>query len=101
MYVERLLKTKFFRALEHFPAVMITGPRQSGKTIFVTNELNQNADYITFDDPFEQQFATEDPNGFLDRFEGKAVILDEIQYAPEILRHIKIRIDQNRSMTGR
>ncbi|MFV2068390.1 MAG: ATP-binding protein [Pirellulales bacterium] len=80
---------------------MITGPRQSGKTTFVTEELKQNANYVTFDDPFEQSFATEDPNGFLDRFEDEALILDEIQYAPELLRHIKIRIDQNRSVTGR
>lgn len=101
MYVNRLLRAYFCRALEHFPAVMITGPRQSGKTTFVTEELKGNAAYVTFDDPFEQSFAMEDPNGFLDRFEGKTLILDEIQYAPEILRHIKIRIDRNRSVTGR
>jgi predicted AAA+ superfamily ATPase len=101
MYLNRLLKTRFSRALEHFPAVMVTGPRQSGKTTFVTEELKPNANYVTFDDPFEQSFAKEDPNGFLDRFEDKALILDEIQYAPELLRHIKIRIDQNRSVAGR
>ncbi len=100
MYIGRLLKESFFRALDHFPSVMVTGPRQSGKTTFVTEELKHKANYITFDDPFEQQFATEDPNGFLDRFEGQPVILDEIQYAPEILRHLKIRIDRNRSVNG-
>jgi predicted AAA+ superfamily ATPase len=101
MYVKRLLDRRFSRALRHFPAVMVTGPRQSGKTTFVTEELKQLAGYVTFDDPFEQGFATEDPNGFLDRFGDKSLILDEIQYVPELLRHIKIRIDQNRAASGR
>jgi predicted AAA+ superfamily ATPase len=52
--------------------------------------------YLTFDDPLNREFATRDPNGFLDQFHGKTAILDEIQYVPGILPYIKIRIDKDR-----
>ena len=65
----------------------------------------KNVAYVTFDDPLNRDFALQDANGFLDQFNGKTVILDEIQYVPEILQYIKIRIDKNRNpgvwiMTG-
>jgi hypothetical protein len=104
MYVQRELQKTFRLAVKQFPAVLITGPRQSGKSTFLQHEL-PDAPYITFDDPLNRDFALRDPNGFLDQFQGKRVVLDEIQYVPEILQHIKIRIDRNRSpgiwvMTG-
>jgi uncharacterized protein len=95
MYIPRDLGNTFHLAMSQFPAVLVTGPRQSGKTTFLQNEL-KGVDYITFDDPLNRDFALQDANGFLDRFKGKPVILDEIQYVPEILPYIKIRIDQNK-----
>lgn len=95
MYVSRKLHDIFRKAVADFPAVLITGPRQSGKTTFVLNELPEVA-YETFDDPLNRDFARQDPNGFLNRFREQPVILDEIQYAPELLSFIKIRIDSDR-----
>ena len=95
MYLQRKLKKVFAHAVQHFPAVLITGPRQSGKSTFLQRE-RPGAAYVTFDDPLNRDFALRDPNGFLDQFEGKPVVLDEIQYVPEILQHIKIRIDKHR-----
>lgn len=84
-----------------FPAVLVTGPRQSGKTTFLLNEIGQHYQYVTFDDPLEREFALSDPNHFLDRFSSDPVILDEIQYVPELLSYLKIRIDQNRQENGK
>ena len=101
MYVQRLLAPVLKDCLKQFPAVLLTGPRQSGKTTFLLHELGKNFEYISFDDPVERSFAFSDPNGFLDRFGDHPVILDEIQYAPEILSYLKIRIDKNRKRTGK
>ncbi|MCD6585584.1 MAG: ATP-binding protein [Desulfobacteraceae bacterium] len=104
MYIQRELKKMFHFCRSQFATVLITGPRQSGKSTFLQHEL-KGIPYITFDDPVNREFALADPNGFLDQFNGKPVILDEIQYVPEILQYIKIRIDQRKKpgtwiMTG-
>jgi predicted AAA+ superfamily ATPase len=101
MYISRLLSSKLDEVLRYFPAVLITGPRQAGKTTFLLHEVGKIADYISFDDPLERNFAITDPNGFLDRFVDKAVIIDEIQYVPEILPYLKMRIDKDRKKKGK
>ena len=101
MYISRLLSSKLDEVLKYFPAVLITGPRQAGKTTFLLHETGKRADYISFDDPLERSFAISDPNGFLDRFGDKSVILDEIQYVPEILPYLKMRIDKERKKKGK
>ena len=101
MYIPRLLYPSLAKALQYFPAVLITGPRQSGKTTFLLQEGGKGYSYVSFDDPLERNFAISDPNGFLDRFGDNPVILDEIQYVPEILPYLKMRIDQDREQYGR
>lgn len=100
-YLPRLVRPAVARALEGFPAVLVTGPRQSGKTTLLREEFGEGAGYVTFDDPLEREFARTDPEGFLDRFgEGRA-LLDEVQYVPELFQYLKMRIDRNRQATGR
>ena len=104
MYIPRDLTSTYHSAITQFPAVLITGPRQSGKSTFL-RKVSNDIPYITFDDPLNREFAREDPNAFLNQFEGLPAILDEIQYVPEILQYIKIRIDNERKpgswiMTG-
>ncbi len=101
MYVPRLLLPTLEEALNSFPAVLVTGPRQAGKTTFLVKEYGEKNAYVSFDDPLERNFAIHDPNGFLDRFGEKSVILDEIQYVPEILSYLKIRIDRDRRKSGK
>ena len=96
MYRKRILEEIFREARSQFAAVLITGPRQAGKTTFVVKEI-PNAHYLSFDDPLNRSFAREDPNGFLDQFQEDPVILDEIQYVPHLLQYLKIRIDEDRS----
>lgn len=101
MYVHRLLAPTVANALSLFPSVLVTGPRQSGKTTFLLEEFGKGAQYLNLDDPLERDFARSDPNGFLDRFGETRVVLDEIQYAPELLPYLKIRIDRDRQTNGR
>jgi hypothetical protein len=101
MYIERQLADTLQKAMQQFPAVLVTGPRQAGKTTFLLNEAGEAFDYASFDDPVERSFALADPIGFLDRFGDKPVILDEIQYVPDLLPSLKLRIDRQRQRNGR
>jgi uncharacterized protein len=67
MYVKRQLATTLQKALQQFPAVLVTGPRQAGKTTFLQNESGDGFAYASFDDPMERSFAVTDPMGFLNR----------------------------------
>lgn len=95
MLNERLIKPVFMKCASMFPVILLTGPRQSGKTTFVKMVCPDYA-YITLDDPIERDFARKDPVGFLERFKTSSLIIEEIQHVPEILSYIKIRIDKNR-----
>lgn len=81
-------------ALAQFPAVVLTGARQSGKTT-LAKAVWPDAGYVSLDDPAQADWARRQPGEFLGRFTGQA-ILDEIQYAPEIFRHLKMAIDEDR-----
>lgn len=101
MYRPRLLRETLERALRQFPAVLITGPRQSGKTTFLREEFGRGARYVSFDDPLVRDFARSDPEGFLNDFGDSTAILDEVQYVPELFQYLKIRIDRDRRRNGR
>jgi uncharacterized protein len=88
-------------ALKQFPAVRVTGPQQSGKTTFLQEEFGEQYAYLTFDDPLTREFATTDPNGFLAQATPRSLILDEIQYVPELLPYLKMQIGKARRMGGR
>lgn len=100
MLKRRDLAVALRHALASFPAVLVTGPRQSGKTTFVQKEAPAGTAYVSFDDPLEREFARSDPSGFLARFRG-AVALDEVQYVPELFPHLKLAIDRDRAWVGR
>lgn len=86
--------------MDAFPVVLVTGPRQSGKTTFLQHEAPAGAGYVSFDDPLERAFVREDPEGLLDRFRDRPVVLDEIQQVPELLPLLKRRVDRDRGRTG-
>jgi predicted AAA+ superfamily ATPase len=100
-YIPRQLSATLRQAMQQFPAVLVTGPRQAGKTTLLQHEAGAGFAYVSFDDPVERAFALHDPAGFLDRFSGQPVILDEVQYVPELFPSIKLRIDKARQQHGR
>jgi predicted AAA+ superfamily ATPase len=85
--------------LQQFPAVAVTGPRQSGKSTLLKHAL-PDAAYRSLDDPQVRRLAEEDPRLFLDT-PGEQLLVDEVQYAPALLSHVKLRIDERRDVRGR
>lgn len=98
-YIHRSLEPVLIRAAENFPAIVLTGPRQSGKTTVLKHLFGDSHRYVTMDDPDARAFAAEDPRGFFSEYKPP-VILDEIQYVPDLMHYIKIQIDENRSERG-
>jgi len=95
MFIPRDLSTTLARARASFPAVLVTGARQTGKTTLLRHLAGANAAYASLDDPLTRDFARTDPKGFLARYSG-SVIFDEVQYVPELLTSLKIAIDADR-----
>jgi hypothetical protein len=92
--IPRLAERRVARALSDTPVVMVTGPRQSGKTTLVRTFAGRGRAYVTLDDDTVLAGVRGDPAGFL-RGLDRAVI-DEVQRAPELLRAIKRAVDDDR-----
>jgi hypothetical protein len=98
-FVPRTITHELLRAARSFAAVILTGPRRSGKTTLLRH-LFPNASYQLLEDPDVVARFRADPHSFLDELPPPA-ILDEIQNAPEILNHVRARIDQAPRKMGR
>jgi hypothetical protein len=94
MYRKRLIEPTLKSALRTFPAVIITGARQSGKTTLLKHTLGGNYAYVLLDELDKRQFAQQDPKSFLDAYRPP-IIIDEIQNVPSLLHYIKARIDED------
>jgi len=79
--------------------VVLTGARQTGKTSLVRRLFPDHA-YVSLDLPGEAAQAEGDPLAFLRRH-GKRLVVDEVQYAPDLFRHLKRVVDDNRDQMGR
>lgn len=93
MFPRKLLPT-LQRLSGAFPVVVITGPRQSGKTTLAKVAFSGKA-YVSLEDPIEHAFAEEDPRGFWARFPDGAVF-DEAQRWPALFSHLQSLVDQAR-----
>ena len=95
MYIARTIEQSLLKAAASFPVVLITGARQVGKTTLLRHLGGKDRAYVTLDDPLVLSLAKDDPALFMQRFPGP-VLIDEIQYAPELLPHIKMAVDESR-----
>jgi len=98
-YVTRSIELAVKKAVKQFPAVIVTGPRQSGKTTLLKHLFSKSHKYVSLDNPDIRLLANTEPELFLENY-PPPVIIDEIQYAPELFSFLKIHIDENRDKKG-
>ena len=92
-YIKRLSENVLLKQEKMFKAVLVTGARQVGKTTMLKN-IKPYINYITLDDMLLNQSAVEDPDLFL-KTNKPPIIIDEIQYAPNLFRNIKMIVDSS------
>ena len=94
-YISRNLETVVSQVTKEYPVVLVTGPRQVGKTTML-QKLMEGTDrgYVSLDDLNERSIAKNDPELFL-QLHKPPVLIDEVQYAPELFTYIKIYVDRN------
>ena len=98
-YIPRTLEPVLQKAVLEFPAVVLVGPRQSGKTTLLKHLFSDSYNLISLEPPDVRLAALNDPRGFLNLY-PPPVVFDEIQYTPVLLPYIKEQIDMNRNQPG-
>ena len=96
MYIQRTIEQTIKNINSTFPVLLIIGPRQIGKTTLLQSLAEEDRKYVSLDDPGVRDLAVREPALFLQRY-SPPVIIDEIQYAPELLPFIKIYVDADKT----
>lgn len=100
IYIKRELEKEIINYMRFFSVVALVGARQTGKSTTLRKILGDKYSYISLDDLSTRSRAKTDPKLFIEDI-GDKVIIDEIQYAPELLSYIKIKVDENPHIKGR
>lgn len=95
MYIKRAAEETVQKISEMFPVMLVTGPRQVGKTTLLQKIMEPGRKYVTLDDPDVRYLAKKDPALFMQRY-TPPVLIDEIQYATELLPYIKMSVDKSK-----
>lgn len=98
-FISRTLEPALRRAANEFPVVVLTGPRQAGKTTLLQHVFANRYRYVSLEPPDVRGSAEADPRGFL-ATHAPPVIFDEVQYAPDLLIYIKEAVDRQRDWAG-
>lgn len=94
-YISRNLEKVVAEVTKEYPVVLVTGPRQVGKTTMLQKLMEgTRRSYVSLDDLNERSIAKNDPELFL-QLHKPPVLIDEVQYAPELFTYIKIYVDRN------
>ncbi|MDD2215491.1 MAG: ATP-binding protein [Eubacteriales bacterium] len=94
MYIKRAVEDSILQISKSFPVLLVTGPRQVGKTTLLKQLAGSERVYVSLDDPDVRFLAKNDPSLFMQRY-VPPVMIDEIQYAPELLPYIKMSADRS------
>lgn len=98
-YIRRALESVVVERSKQWPVILLTGARQTGKTTMLrklAEEENMGRQYVTLDDYENRTIAHENPRGFLKLF-PPPVIIDEVQYAPNLFSYIKMHVDEQQN----
>lgn len=95
MYIKRAIEETVLNIHQTFPVLLVTGPRQVGKSTLLEHLATPERKIVTLDDPELRYLAKTDPALFLQRY-SPPVLIDEIQYATELLPYIKIAVDRSK-----
>jgi len=98
-WYNREISEKILASTASFPAIVVTGARQTGKTSLL-RRLFPHYNYVSLDVPSRAAQAEESPELFLKNY-PPPVVVDEVQYAPKLFRHLKVAIDENRAIKGK
>lgn len=92
-YISRAMESKFLRSSDFFKVVLLSGARQVGKTTMLRHlATNTGRQFVSLDDPTDRLMAQEDPHAFFQIY-PPPVLIDEIQYAPQLFPMIKVLAD--------
>lgn len=91
-YIKRDIEEKILSLSKEYSCILVTGPRQVGKTTVLRQLMTDDREYVTLDDMDERSLAKRDPAMFL-QIHSTPVMIDEVQYAPELFSYIKMEID--------
>lgn len=95
MYYARTIEPTIKKINETFPVLIVTGPRQVGKTTLLTKLAEKDRKIVSLDNPTIRAFAKNDPELFIQRY-APPVLIDEVQYAPELFDYIKVYVDREK-----
>ena len=95
VHYPRHLNQTLQRIAAQFPAVLVTGPRQVGKSTLLQDFGKADYRYVSFDDPLQLNLAKQDGTLFFLNHSGR-LVLDEVQYAPELFPLLKLHIDREK-----
>ena len=98
MWISRAIETRLLRSAKTRPVTVLTGARQTGKTATLLH-LFPHYSLVSLDLPSEAELAEKEPGRFLQRH-PPPLIIDEVLYAPELFRHLKVVVDAHRSRNG-
>ena len=95
MYIGRAAEKTIQNISQTFPVLLVTGPRQVGKTTLLKRLMENDRKYVTLDDPDIRYLAKNDPALFMQRY-SPPILIEEIQYATELLPYIKMSVDSSK-----
>ena len=95
MYIKRVIEKTIKKMVNEFPVIVISGARQVGKSTMLQMIKEDNMNYVTLDDVDARNLALSDPKYFLEQY-SYPLLIDEIQYAPNLLPCIKMIVDDEK-----